>query len=142
MDPITAVSFAASIVTFVDFAWELISGAAELYKSPDGRTNQNAHIETVISDLEDVTDDLGSAALGDSKEMRRLKRLAAKCSELAEELLQLMRKLRLDGNKNSPWKSLVVKWRSMRKSDQVASMEERLREYRSEILLQLSVILK
>jgi NACHT NTPase-like protein len=142
MDALTAVGFAANLIAFVDFAWDLVSGAAELYKSPTGRTIKNAHVENVISDLQDVTDDLDTGSLGDSKEAKRLRRLASSCNELAEELLALLKRLRLDGNKNRPWASLIVKWRNMRKANEVASMEERLREYRSEILLQLNIMLR
>jgi hypothetical protein len=142
MDPISAVSFAASIITFVDFASELVSGASELYKSPTGRTANNIHIENVINDLQDVADDLNTDSLGNSKEAKRLRRLALNCKELAEKLLGVLRRLRLDGNQNRPWKSLVVMWRNMRKADEVDSIEERLREYRSEMMLELCLMMR
>lgn len=142
MDPITAVSFAASIITFVDFASELVSGAFELYKSPTGHTAKNVHVEDVINDLQEVADDLDTDSLGNSREAKRLRRLAIKCNELAEELLTLLKRLRLDGNQNRPWKSLVMKWRNMRKAEEVTAIEERLREYRSEMMLQLSLLIR
>jgi hypothetical protein len=64
MDLISAVGFAASIITFVNFASELVSGASELYKSPTGHTAHNIHIENVINDLQDVADDLNTDSLG------------------------------------------------------------------------------
>jgi hypothetical protein len=124
MDPITIVGLAGNIITFVDFASELRSGAAQLYKSPTGRTSQNVHIENVISDLQDVADDLDTATIDNSKEAKRLKRLASNCNELAEELMVLLKQLKLDGNKNRSWDSLLVKRRNMRKADEVISIEK------------------
>lgn len=142
MDPITAIGFASSIITFVDFAWDLVSGTVELSKSQTGRSSQNIHIENVIRDLEEATDDLDTGSLGTSKEAKRLKRLAEDCHTLAEELLGLLKRLQRDGNKRKTWQSLVVTWRNMRKASEVSEMQERLQEYRSEISLQLQLMLK
>ena len=92
MDPIIVVGFAASIINFVDFASDLLSGACELYKSPTGNTAKNFHVQNVTSDLQDVADDLDANALENSKEAKRLRRLSSSCSELAEELLGLLKR--------------------------------------------------
>lgn len=99
MDPITALSLAFNVITFVDFAWELVSGAVEIYQSPTGRTTENIHVENVIRDLQGASDDLSISNLGDSKEAERLKQLALCCTKLAGELLDLLKKLSLEGKK-------------------------------------------
>jgi hypothetical protein len=58
MDPVTAVGFAASILNFIDFSWNLVQGSYEVYKSASGTTAENAHISTVLEDLREVTEEL------------------------------------------------------------------------------------
>ena len=51
MDPLTAVGFAANILAFIDFSWNVVKESYEIYQSATGATQENTHIETVISDL-------------------------------------------------------------------------------------------
>jgi hypothetical protein len=111
IDPITALGLASSIVTFVDFPSKLVSGAAELYRSSSGSITTNIHIENVVNHLQEVIDDLDTSNLGNSREIKRLKRLASYCHELSEKLLDMLRRLRLGGGGNRSWKSLVVRCR-------------------------------
>ncbi|KAK4109281.1 hypothetical protein N656DRAFT_783187 [Canariomyces notabilis] len=53
MDPISAVSFAASIVTFIDLASKVVSGAFEVLSS--GQVLENAHVAAVVDDLTTAT---------------------------------------------------------------------------------------
>ncbi|KAK0716213.1 hypothetical protein B0H67DRAFT_645858 [Lasiosphaeris hirsuta] len=78
---------------------------------------------------------------GDSKHEKALRRLAAECSELSVELMSLLKKLKRHEKKNSVWGSLRVKWASIRKASDVESMVESLREYRSEIMLRLILMM-
>ncbi|KAK3304949.1 uncharacterized protein B0T15DRAFT_256211 [Chaetomium strumarium] len=55
--------------------------------------------------------------------------------------MNFLKKLKRGEKKNSVWRSLQVKWMSMRKAGEVESMADRLSEYRSEIMLRLSLIL-
>lgn len=142
MDPVSAVGFAASILTFIDFSWNLITGSCEVYRSATGMTIENAHTSDVINDLRGVSEDLEGGILGNSKHEKALIRLASECSELADELMNLLKKLKRDEKKKSMWSSLQVKWASMRKADEVTAMIERLREFRSEIMLRLSLMLR
>ncbi|KAK3360994.1 hypothetical protein B0T24DRAFT_643303 [Lasiosphaeria ovina] len=142
MDPFTAVSFAATILAFVDFSWGLAKGTYEVYQSATGQTVENVHINDVISDLRSVSEDLDGTPSGDSKHEKALRRLAAECSELSAELMALLKKLKRSEKKNSVWGSLRVKWASIRKAADVESILDRLREYRSEIMLRLSLMLK
>ncbi|PQE29503.1 Vegetative incompatibility HET-E-1 protein [Rutstroemia sp. NJR-2017a WRK4] len=139
MDPVIAVGFAASILTFVDFAWSVVTGAYEVYKSPSGETVENAHLGNIIDDLRLVAEELENAELNKGSHERSLRRLAEKCSEVSEQLLNLLQKLRVKGSK-TPWKSLKTKWLSLQKSDEIVELKDRLRDYRSEILLRLNMM--
>jgi hypothetical protein len=58
MDPITAIGLASSILTFIDFAGKIVSGTYEILHSETGATAENAHVETIVKDLADLTADL------------------------------------------------------------------------------------
>jgi cell shape-determining protein MreC len=139
MDPITAIGFAVSILTFIDFSQQLISGTFEVIKS--GSTSENAHVSVVINDLRDVTKELSNRPQGYSKHEDALNTLALECQELSEELQKLLEKLKVTAE-SSKWKSVKVTLRSMWKKGEVAELESRLSKYRSKILLRLVLILK
>jgi len=139
MDPISAVGFAASILTFIDFSYQVVSGTFEVIKS--GSTVENAHLNVVINNLEDVTKHLSSRPVGSSKYEDALIALAKKCQEVAEELHKLLDKLGVD-TKSFQWKSIKVALNSMWKKGEITNLEKRLEKYRSEILLQLVAILR
>jgi hypothetical protein len=140
MDPVTAVGFAASILTFVDFSWDLITGAYEVYKSTTGTTSENAHISTVIDDLQEITEGLNFDVEGKAKHEKALCKLADNCLNLSKDLSKILEKLKVT-EKDSKWQALRVKWASMRKEKEVVSIEMRLDGYRSQILIRLNFML-
>lgn len=141
MDPITAVGFAASILTFIDFSCAVIGGTYEVYKSTTGTTLENAHITTIVDDLERVTDGLISDAEGKPKHTRELCKIAENCHKLSQDLSKILKKLQISDNK-SKMKSLKIKIASMRKEKEIVSIEERLDKYRLQILLRLNFMLR
>jgi hypothetical protein len=140
MDPVTAVGFASSILTFIDFSWSLVTGAYEVYKSTTGTTSENAHISTVIDDLQEITESLSSNVGGNAKHDKALCKLADNCHDLSQDLSKILQKLKVT-EKNSKWQSLKVKWASMRKEKELASIEKRLDGYRSQIFIRLNIML-
>ena len=139
MDPVTAVGFAASILTFIDVSHQVISGTWEVIKS--GTTAENAHVGNVINDLHDVTKQLSDRPPGYSQHERALNTLASECQELSGELVALLEKLKSTAG-SSKWKSVKVALHSMWKKGDVAELERRLDKYRSQILLRLVLMLK
>ena len=93
MDPITAVSFAASILTFIDVSHRVISGTWEVIKS--GTTSENAHVGIVINDLHNVTKQLSNRLPGYSQHEQALNTLASECQELSDDLVKLLEKLKI-----------------------------------------------
>jgi hypothetical protein len=141
MDPVTAVRFAASILTFVDFSWSLVKGTYEVYNSTTGTTSENAHVGNVLIDLQAVAEGLRSDFGGRTENERALYTLAKNCYRLSQDLAGILAKLKVT-EKNSKWQSLKVKWASMRKEKEVASIEKRLDRYRSQILVRLNFMLR
>ena len=139
MDPITAVGFAASILTFIDCAHKVVTGTIEVFKS--GRTSKNAQVSEVISDLKDAAKDLTKVPPGRSEQQKALHRLSASCQELGIELRTILERLSTSPGE-SKWTSVRVALCSMRKEGKVAEMESRLDKYRSQILLRLTQIVR
>ena len=125
MDPLTAIAFAGTVLTFVDFSWKVLTGTCDVYQSAKGMTEQNAQISDVIAELRSVSEDLDEAPSGNNKHEKALRHLAAECSKLAGELMELLKKLKRGDKKNSLWSSFRVKLVSMRKAHEVEDMVER-----------------
>jgi hypothetical protein len=141
MDPVTAVGFAASILTFVDFSWTLIKGSYEVYESATGTTADHTRIDTVLKDLNTITKSLQSDVNGNSPHLTDLKKIAVECAEVSQELSTILKELkRKEGNK--VWRSLEAKWKTMRKEKEVASIEQRLNTYRLQLLMRLNLLLR
>lgn len=139
MDPLTAVSLATSVITFIDFSWSLVRGTYEVFESSTGRTKENAHITNVIDDLQLVTKDLDVDFRGRNKHEKALILLAKQCHGLSIDLHKILSNLKTKDD--SRWESLKVKWQSMRKEKEVASVERRLLEYRSQMTVRLQMLL-
>jgi hypothetical protein len=58
MDAMTAISLVSSLISFVDLGTKIVTDTYEVYRSSTGATAGNAHIDTVISDLQALTVDL------------------------------------------------------------------------------------
>ncbi|KAG7105208.1 hypothetical protein HYQ44_016520 [Verticillium longisporum] len=142
MDPLSAAGFASSLITFIDFSYKLIYGSVDLYKSAAGATDDNVRISSIVEDLKKITETISTPAPpGDNgPHTRELSRLALECHGVSKELTDILDKLkRREGNK--AWRSLEAAWKSMRKSDKVAALENQLATYRMQLLLRLGIIL-
>lgn len=141
MDPVSAVSFAVTIITFVDFSWKLVKGSYEIYQSETGASTNAVQIGTVLDDLANVTKALQVDVKPDSPHMDFLKQLARDCTAVSTELCAILKDFeRKEGNKI--WRSLEAKWNNMRKEKEVMSLEQRLNSLRLELLLRLNLIIR
>ncbi|KAL2858800.1 hypothetical protein BJX68DRAFT_262337 [Aspergillus pseudodeflectus] len=140
MDALAAVGLASNIISFIDFSCELITGARDIYKSGDGRTSENATLESILVDLEDFSQGLITDLKATTSNEKALLRLSTDCLRLSQELSSVLAKLKASGG-NRKWKSLRTKWASMRKERDISSMESRLSSYRGQILIRLQFML-
>ncbi|KAF4999664.1 hypothetical protein FDECE_11444, partial [Fusarium decemcellulare] len=141
MDPVTAISLASSIITFIDFGTELITGAIEIYRAPDGTSAADAHLQDVLGDLSDLVEELEKSFHAATKAEKNIKRLARECGEDAKELQNILRGLKMTGRR-TPWKSVKAKWMRMRAENDVEELRKRLSESRAGILLNLTLVLR
>jgi hypothetical protein len=141
MDPITAIGLVSGILTFLDIGHQIVKGACEIRKSGTGVKDENAHIGTIITALRDASDQLDAEQFGKTKSERVLKRLVERCEALSEDLLQLLDELKVTG-RHSTWKTLKASIKSMRKEGKINELKEHLDDFRSQLILQLGVIMK
>ncbi|CAJ2514145.1 Uu.00g022640.m01.CDS01 [Anthostomella pinea] len=142
MDPLSAIGLASGIITFIDFSWSLVTGTFEVYNSQAGTTFENVHIGRVIDDLREVSEGLEVNFRGDtSRHDKAPQKLAQNCAELSENLLVLLNNVAGGKKKKKTlWQSAQVKWQSMRRAGEVREIEERLAEYRSQILVRMNAM--
>ncbi|KAH8656449.1 hypothetical protein BGZ61DRAFT_540902 [Ilyonectria robusta] len=88
MDPVTAVSLASSILTFIEFSQKLISGTLEISRA--GETADNAHLSHINEDLHDVSGHLCQKIVGTSENAEALRDIASKCRSISDDLSKLL----------------------------------------------------
>lgn len=141
MEPLTAIGLAGNIITFIDFSYKVISGLNKGLDVASGMTSGNASLDHLMKDLSAITQALISDAPPRTENEKQMHSLATNCHSLSEDLVEILHSLRV-GDKKSKWKSVGVKWRSMRKEKDIEALERRLNGYQSEILLRLQVMFK
>jgi len=100
---------AGNIVQFVDFTIRHLEDAHKIHKSAHGALQKNLDVETVAKTIRNLQMKLrlqgGHRILDDGKAEISLEQLCSSCDGTAEELLEVLGKLKVQGNK-SPWKSM------------------------------------
>jgi hypothetical protein len=139
MEPLSALGLAGAIVQFVDFCSKLLDGAVTAY-------SQGSAFSPEISDLSDVTRDLANvtsqlAAPPPNRQDEALCKLAANCQAVSNELQDILKDF-MARTAKSKRESLRVAWVHLMKRKEIASLQARLDRYRSEIVLQLAVIMR
>ena len=148
MDPLSALSVAASVVQFIDFTQSLVSGAYEISISTSRLTNRNDTIQKATKSLtslnHDIRKSLGRASSGllSSRRDEEIERICAECEIVAEELLDVLEKLRTE-TKNSKWGSNFYQaLRTMWKYEKIKALTDRLDAFRQQIQMQITVSLR
>lgn len=142
MDPVSTVSLASSILTFVEFAWNLVGGAFEIYRSVDGTLDENARLDDVQDELDSLSDLLSVQPTCKTRAERRIARVAEDCRADSKTLQVLLKEIAGSRNNRAVWRSLKASWLSIRSRKDVAELKDRLQEYRSEALLHVSLLLR
>ncbi|KAF2869034.1 hypothetical protein BDV95DRAFT_609281 [Massariosphaeria phaeospora] len=141
-DPLTAIGLAGNIVQFVAFCGTLLSKTQELYKSADGALVEYLELEAITTHLDRLT--VGMMRAGPqarSEPERQLEDLCRQCRTTAQELLQAVNKLKVDG-KSKKWKSFRQALNTIWSSDRIHSISSRLDALRGQIDTTLIVLLR
>jgi hypothetical protein len=100
MDPLSALSIAASVVQFVDFGRHLLSDSYEIYKSPSGESAKEVDLKTISKDLTDLVTQIKDKA-GTSSGVKRdqstaeyqLAEISKDCEKILKEFKGALEKL-------------------------------------------------
>ncbi|KAF7935388.1 uncharacterized protein EAE97_008295 [Botrytis byssoidea] len=95
LDPLSALSLAATIVQFVDYGSKVISDATELHHSSEGALANNLELSTIIPDLSSISNALSLRSSGQgmhsyTKDELALNGLASQCKELSDKLFMTL----------------------------------------------------
>jgi len=145
MDPISAVSLAATIVQLVDFSSKLVSKGHHIYHSAKGAVEENIDLEAVTTDLLEISTRLKThERLGClSKDDQLLEDLAGKCATISDELLSRLERLKVQEHaKQRKWKSFRQALKTVWSKKDLDALSVRLRGYREEMELRILATLK
>jgi hypothetical protein len=89
-----ALSIAANIAQFVDYARQLISSSKEIYNSLDGARDEHQGLKLIIEDIKNLANETRPANAGSySTDEIGFRKLAAECEPLADKLLAILKDL-------------------------------------------------
>ena len=140
MDPIAAIGLASNIVQFVDFSLRLFNEAKELYDSQTGLSADNDILELISRDILSLNNKLTApsapGAIPDS-----VRSLASQCKDVANELLETLRRVRVQDS-HKKWRSFVQALRSVWEKSRIENLCRRLAGLRDEMQISLQFILR
>lgn len=140
MDPITAIGLASAILTFVDFSYSLVNGMLYIANSAKGITEENEHSSNMLEELQKATKGLDRNLKGSNEHEIELSNLATNCRSLSSELAAVLEKLTVK-DKRSKLQRFRISLASRMKQDTVATIQQRLMDYRQAIVLRLNLML-
>jgi len=150
MDPVSAFGLAASVVQFIDFTERLLRGTYYIYKSATttGDTKINFDLITVTSSLKTLNEDLQSSLIRETadgrtipKSEQEIGKICKDCSELADQLITGLEKLRLQ-RQDDLWESFRRALQTIWSKKQIESLEKRLEAFRMHLMLQINASLR
>ncbi|KAL9618347.1 MAG: hypothetical protein Q9160_006929 [Pyrenula sp. 1 TL-2023] len=145
LDPLSALSVASAVVTFVDFACELLQAADTI--SSKGSTQRIAQNKILTADLIDISASLRARVPtrveteGSLKaEEQALDNIVIKCNEIASELISALERITV-GQPANKWKSVQTALCTIWSDGKITDLVAQLDSYRREIALRILVLL-
>ncbi|KAL8702190.1 MAG: hypothetical protein Q9201_004529 [Fulgogasparrea decipioides] len=134
MDPVVGIGLAASVVQLVDFSIKAAKTCQTIYQQGSTSDHRDAdytasHLADLTSSLQQSLNDTGTQSAALSREEKELKDLACKCEDCANKLQRKLRKLQAQPQA-SALEVARKAFRSIRKSDSIVNLQEKLDRYR------------
>jgi hypothetical protein len=147
MDPLSALSVAASVVQFVQFGASLVSKTHEIYASHEGTLSANVQVEAATKRLIGLVDGLrGPLVAGNSFPSvgsQELEDICNKCISISKELLARLNKLRVqDTHKHRKWKSFRQALKSVWSKDGIEATRKQLAACKDELDMHMTVSIR
>lgn len=140
MDPLTALALAGNIIQFVDFGITLLSGVAQLYKSPTGSLEVHDEIELITTDLKSLVTKLRGTCFSGTLSNQPdsdvtcphtpFRRICDGAIEVAEELLEKLSTLKVPNGSHGILKSIRQAVKICWKEKEVEALRKRLKNFK------------
>lgn len=137
MEAIAAVGFAASILTFVDFSYSLVSGALKVLRT--GTVPGVSDVQSLIHELQQTTNSVQQTPFPASSihHVDALQGLTTKSTERLNEVQGILQSL-VPWDVTSKFEALRISLRSKRKEGEIYKLLGLLEQYRSDGFTYLS----
>ena len=154
MDPLAALGLAANLAQFVSFASELLSRSREIYASAKGCTTNVLTLETIYSQLRELSSGLELSSRRDPKlvavegtsefvkHVFAINNLSQLCKNECDRLLEALRKLQGGGGSRNKWQSFMLALKTVWKSSEIADLEQRLHHVQATLTLEICALTK
>jgi hypothetical protein len=143
LDPMAALGVAGNVVQFVDFSIKLVGKAHDIYKSTDGSLPENLDAEKVAETIRVLQSKLkideNHYPSYDNETEGLLEGLCSSCNETANELLEILGGLKMQGKKTT-WKSMRQAIKSFKGKATVSEILGRLEHFRE--LLEMTILVE
>jgi hypothetical protein len=135
LDPLTALGLASNIVQLIQFTSDLVAKGRDIHQSTDGALVENLELEAITKSLRELSVEVASPVSEGShltKVEEQLQQLCEGCQNVADELLDVIQKLKIQGL-HKRWTSFRQALTSVWKEDEIQALSIRLERYRRQI---------
>lgn len=144
MEPLTALGLAANVAQFLGYGIKLIATAKEVHNSSEGVTQQISTLDTVYGKLGTLSSVLRLPSQSPGKMgwdvvtyETAIQDIARVCQDDCDKLLELTKQLKRGDGHSSRFSSLKIALKTMRKSNQINELEQRLHRTQQTLTLQI-----
>lgn len=154
MDPLTAISLASNVISFVQFASDLVKSTREIHASARGSTTDVISLDYIYRRLRILSDDLKPAVSGEILDPESLSEpskslethnvgsldvhgLAALCKADCDSLLDITRKLKSSTTSASTFLCFRIALKKAWKQKAIMELEQRLSNIQATITLDI-----
>ncbi|KAM5350433.1 hypothetical protein ACJ41O_006938 [Fusarium nematophilum] len=164
MEALAALGLASNVVQFVTFASQLVSAGDEMYGSASGTTKRTIELEKIYSDLATFSSklqgegerqpwSLGFSLSAESQRLEdaeakakahinALKALASDCRLVCDELLGVLKKLKVSGGRCRAFRSVMAAIRAVWDKEKVEDITARIGRLQSMMTLHFFPIIR
>ncbi|MCJ1397724.1 hypothetical protein MMC11_000920 [Xylographa trunciseda] len=143
MDPISAVSFAGTVIQLVSLVASIVSKSQALYCAEDGALASNVALQEATDRLTTLIKTLGTTPPRDrgsksesaALHAKAIKTIGKSCVATAKELSKILEKLKVQDNRK--WTSIHQALRSVWKQKKIDSLTQSIGKYRDELVTHL-----
>jgi len=136
MDPLTALSLAANVCQFVEYAIKIVSKGNKLRNSPDGLLVEHADLYAASRTIIELNNRLVTSAREHSQAVGfsadagsdEIKRACEAINQVAGELIETLEKLRLPSH--------AGRWRSMRQAVKAVAGKSGVEKMKNDLAVQ------